>query len=118
MSKIKKPYDSLLTENTEDDKESESKLDLISRQDAIHILACEMYAEAQRQSEGYDVGFIEDYIPEATAWMNDAPSADRPKGEWVDNTNGTYTCDQCGCKHSRSNFCPNCGARMKGGDDE
>lgn len=48
--------------------------DLISRQDAIYILACEMYAEAQ--SEGYEVNSIEDYIPEATAWMNDAPTAE------------------------------------------
>ena len=37
---------------------------------------------------------------------------DRPTGEWVDNRNGTFTCDQCGCKHSKSNYCPNCGTRM------
>ena len=48
--------------------------DLIRREDAIHILACEMYAEAQ--AEGYEVGSVEDYIPEAKAWMSDAPSAD------------------------------------------
>lgn len=47
--------------------------DLIRRADAIHILACEMYAEAQ--AEGYDTK-LEDYIQEAKAWMNDAPSAD------------------------------------------
>lgn len=46
------------------------------------------------------------------------PSADRPTGEWTDNHNGTFTCDQCGCKHSKSNYCPNCGAVMKGGEDE
>jgi hypothetical protein len=34
-------------------------------------------------------------------------------GQWVDNHNGTYTCDSCGCKHSRSKFCPNCGAEME-----
>lgn len=48
--------------------------DYIKREDAIHILACEMYAEAQ--SEGYDAESVEDYIPEATAWMSDAPSAE------------------------------------------
>lgn len=33
-------------------------------------------------------------------------------GHWIANMNGTYTCDKCGCKHSRSNYCPNCGAKM------
>ena len=42
----------------------------------------------------------------------------RPKGRWVNNTNGTYTCDRCGCKHSRSNYCPNCGADMRGENHE
>ena len=37
-------------------------------------------------------------------------------GRWIDNKNGTYTCDSCGCKHSRSKFCPNCGARLSGGE--
>lgn len=45
----------------------------------------------------------------------------RPHGEWIDvNGDGSlWRCDQCKdtacCK---GNFCPNCGARMKGGDDE
>ena len=53
---------------------------LIKRSDAIKIMACEMYAEAQ--SQGYEVDSIEDFMPEAKAWMNDAPSADRPQ-EWI-----------------------------------
>ena len=48
--------------------------DLIKRSDAIRIMACEMYAEAQ--SQGYDADDIEDFMPEATAWLNDAPSID------------------------------------------
>ena len=48
--------------------------DLIKRSDAIRIMACEMYAEAQ--SQGYDVDGIEDFMPEAKAWMADAPSID------------------------------------------
>ena len=49
-------------------------IDLIKRSDAIMIMACEMYAEAQ--SQGYDVDGIEDFMPEAKAWLNDAPSID------------------------------------------
>ncbi len=42
--------------------------------DAVKVMACEMYAEAQ--SQGYDVDGIEDFMPEAKAWLNDAPSID------------------------------------------
>ena len=37
-------------------------------------------------------------------------------GHWIDNHNGTFACDRCGCKHSKSNYCPNCGASMKGAE--
>ena len=42
--------------------------------DAVKVMACEMCAEAQ--SQGYDVDGIEDFMPEAKAWLNDAPSID------------------------------------------
>ncbi len=42
--------------------------------DAVKVMACEMYAEAQ--SQGYDADGIEDFMPEAKAWLNDAPSID------------------------------------------
>ena len=82
--------------------------------DAVKVMACEMYAEAQ--SQGFDVDSVEDFIPEAKAWINDAPSIDiEPKrGEWIDFKNG-WKCSACGkWNNETSNFCPNCGADMRG----
>ena len=57
------------------------------------------------------------------------PSADRPQGKWLiektlyDNYN--YRCSYCDWYECHAypdvepyNYCPNCGARMKGADDE
>ena len=60
------------------------------------------------------------------------PSADRPKGVWVQKNHfdidwNVYECDQCGepwqleagtPKDNNMNFCPRCGADMRGVDDE
>ena len=61
-----------------------------------------------------------------------APSADRPQGEWIDaeilsESGGAMPIQVCSlCKTfyplaytgGGHRFCPNCGARMKGADDE
>ena len=55
------------------------------------------------------------------------PSADRPQGEWIRTifTDCGSPIDECSnCGHYINgdmkvrNFCPNCGFRMKGADDE
>ena len=66
------------------------------------------------------------------------PSADRPQGEWVDEADKydasfgihDYRCSNCNSyadeyigghewyTAGKPNFCPHCGARMKGADDE
>lgn len=52
------------------------------------------------------------------------PSADRPQGEWIieiDVNGNTYgRCSICGMRQyaGQLNFCPDCGARMKGVEDE
>ena len=60
------------------------------------------------------------------------PSTGRPQGEWITEYSGNgwndywdYTCSNCGKKYKRadnvlykSNFCPNCGAEMKGASNE
>ena len=76
--------------------------DLVSRQAVLSLFSNSFYSGLAEQ-------------------INALPSApdSRRRGEWVDNHNGTFVCDQCGCKHSKSNFCPNCGTRMyKGGEEE
>ena len=58
--------------------------------------------------------------------LKQAPSADRPRGKWVYHKDNMpcvrwdrWECDQC---HNRteyiSDYCPNCGADMRGADDE
>lgn len=60
--------------------------------------------------------------------IKELPSAEsqRKKGKWIDETfefepwlvvHHPYKCNQCGERSEEdSNFCPNCGAEMKGGD--
>ena len=62
--------------------------------------------------------------------IDDAPTidADRPKGEWIMHIDDLFPCEstqECSVCHAEQlingnddNFCPNCGARMKGADDE
>ena len=74
-------------------------------------------------------------VDDVKAELEDAPTADvveRKVGKWVDNK-GLYQCSCCkniwselwwveSCTIDRMNkiihYCPNCGARMKGEDDE
>ena len=58
----------------------------------------------------------------------EALSADRPMGEWINQDNGAFYPYECSNCHEQpfcddygyhlTNYCPNCGARMKGGDAE
>ena len=50
-----------------------------------------------------------------------AEDLDRPQGEWIPNHDGSWNCSECGLRvfiYAKGNYCPNCGARMKGADDE
>ena len=72
--------------------------DCVSRQEAVRI------AE-QGQTQGYEWQFKK---------LCNLPSV-KPQqtGHWIDNHNGTFVCDRCGCRHSKSNYCPNCGVEME-----
>ena len=94
--------------------------DYIKREDAIMIMACEMFAESQAQ--GFPIDDVSAFMPEAKAWMNDAPSADvveRKRGHNVKDYKSLFECSECGadCDDTYTwscdiNYCPNCGARM------
>ena len=51
---------------------------------------------------------------------NGIPYEERPQGEWIMDNEHTknpllwYKCNLCGVYHSPTNFCPNCGADMRG----
>lgn len=62
--------------------------------------------------------------------LKEIPSTDRPSGEWIyvddDVFAGKYYCSNCDNQAEvnlygewiLSNYCPHCGARMKGADDD
>ena len=71
----------------------------------------------------------EEIIPFASVETQTLIEYERPKGEWLnDRVAFHFTCDYCGCNirqlksevfegNYNYNFCPNCGAEMKGGED-
>ena len=93
--------------------------DLIKRSDAI---------KAVLWGNGLDGSVVDDICEKIDA----IPSADRPRGEWVDaeiplesgDTMPIQVCNLCKTFYPLAytggghRFCPNCGARMKGADDE
>jgi hypothetical protein len=100
--------------------------DLIKREDAIKAVAQDLMYESCVQSE-YASDELSDWIEVAKVMLEEVPSADRPQGEWifrrefVEDTPFTgYRCSNCNYWQGMGawNFCPNCGCRMKGADDE
>lgn len=84
-------------------------MDLIKREDAIKAMAdyLDLLGVARRYAKSV---------------INKVPSAEK-QGEWLfkEITDDYHITGQCSvCKERRriDNFCPNCGCRMKGADDE
>ena len=80
-----------------------------------------------RREDAMQVAFLYPFFSNALMEEIKAiPSADRPQGEWiyidepiVGNPYGRYRCSKCNLEEPfESDFCPHCGAKMKGADDE
>ena len=101
--------------------------DLIKREDAIKAME-QRYQDIlrifKRKVKDGEKAVVLDMI----GCIKSLSSADRPQGEWIDK--GDYAvCSNCGT-HSgtqfdgvepvprKTNYCPNCGCRMKGANDE
>ena len=80
--------------------------DLIRRSDAREVI---MWG-----SKGLSGNVVDDICDKIDA----IPTIEPKRGEWIDFKNG-WKCNACKKWSSeRSNFCPNCGAEMRGKDNE
>lgn len=88
--------------------------DLIRRSDAIKVIEAEEY-----------LGYVECQSEWLYDRINAIPSAERPQGEWK-NYKDEHLCSNCGevviddwyDTDDWYDFCPHCGAKMKGAYDE
>lgn len=55
-------------------------------------------------------------LSEAFDLIDNAPTVERPQGEWIEDS-GNIVCSHCHTiwLYFRTDFCPNCGADMRGG---
>lgn len=93
--------------------------DLISRADAIDAVRYLIYDRQEKGAKPFKWWFIKQRL-------NAIPSAEAKQGKWLtDKGKSLMICSVCGTlfnKHTDffdfeefANFCPYCGARMKGG---
>lgn len=96
--------------------------ELISKEDAIARIANDNVVGGMERINEYNNStefneYLDGISDAITTIFCDVPSADAVQGEWIDKGNWMgIECSRCKC-HSRyvTPFCPQCGARMKGG---
>lgn len=103
------PSANYITEKTNDAIKTSN--DVIYRADAIEAVCrdCTLERKDKCKAEGYCYEVKN---------LKALPSADAVQGEWLYRWN-EVECSVCGeFAKDKSNYCPMCGARMKGGEDE
>ena len=93
----------------------------MKREEAIRII------ETVFQDE-YVYKYYDSITHQALEVAIEALSAEAVQGEWIDQDNGAFYPYECSNCHEPpicddygyylTNYCPNCGARMKGGEGE
>ena len=104
--------------------------DLIKKKDVLALVKSYIEASAEHmENDGYYEAQFEglEELQDDLFNLETFPSADRPQGEWmeVDDVSISCRCSVCGWEaHLYEDdiygmpYCPNCGAHMKGTDDE
>lgn len=87
----------------------------------------EMEHDKRRSFDDYDCGAANAY-EHASDLLDDMQTVERPHGEWIRHIDDLYpveSTEECSICHEEQritgnddNFCPNCGAKMKEGDEK
>jgi len=98
---------------------------------AINAIRSVPPADRPSADKEYLTKLIQEAVYDGEACAKLLGLVDRSQGKWVKDENGDYRCSECGgCEEQfiygtenwygrgESKFCPSCGARMKGADNE
>lgn len=89
--------------------------DSISRAAAIDALNGEITVTGETNAKA-----VMEYVNAVKGRLERIPPVQPKRGRWKGEGLGDYRCSLCGevQTRTRTNFCPNCGADMRGGEDE